>query len=135
MSIETTAIEDLFGSAAPSFFTKDSEPGDTVSGMILKSEIRQVFDPNTRKPVNWASGRPQMQLVVTLVTEDGEEYSLYLKSWGVQRKALMEAAEKRGTSVAMATRPGGNIRATFTGEAKSAKPGQDPTKIYEYDFS
>lgn len=135
MSDFETAVEDLFGTSAPAFFTKDSEPGDSVAGTILKTELRQVFDFNTRKPVHWASGRPQMQLVVTLVTEDGEEYSVYLKSWGVQRKALLEAAAKHGTSVADATKPGCNFRATFTGEEESAKRGQDPTKLYEYDFS
>lgn len=123
------------------FFNKDSQIGETVTGTVIDAEVRQSRDFDDNKLEFWDDNSPRLQLVVNIQTElrdapgeDGEEdtgvRSIYIKWWGVQRRALLTAIKKAGINDLT---EGDTFTASFVGE----EPGQDrkksPTKLYEFE--
>jgi len=127
------------GSSAPSFFNKNSKVGDSVTGSILNVDTRQARDFKTKKPRVWENGDPVIQVIVTIQTEglpaidesDDGSRSIFIKFWGVQRKALLEALKKAGQDDLSI---GQTFTTTFTGTEKAANKGEDDTKIFTYEI-
>ena len=129
----------LAGGGAPTFFTKDSPVGATVTGTVVAAELRQVTDYATQKPKTWDDGRPQMQVIVTLNTnerdpanpDDDGQRRVFIKTWGVWRDALNAAIKAAGgTKASDVLTPGAQFTATFT-ETRPSSMGS-PMKVYAY---
>jgi hypothetical protein len=136
-------VSDLLGESLSNkaFFNKHSVLGETVTGTVVDAEVRQSRDYDDNKLEFWDDGSPRLQLVVNIQTElrdepteDGEEddgmRSVYVKWWGIQRKALLTAVKKAGLSDLAE----GD---TFTASFVATEPNQDrkksDTKIYEFE--
>lgn len=129
--------EVLSGGGAKSAFTKDSPLGTTVTGTILDASTSQIHDYMTGKPKEWDDGRPQMQIVVRIQTEqrvDGDDdgvRGVYIKTWGPWKESLMAAIKAIGKSKpSEALVPGYGFTAQFSG-TKPSSQGSD-TKLYTY---
>lgn len=129
----------LAGGGAPSAFNKDSPIGASVTGTIVNAEIRQITDYVTQKPKTWDDGRPQMNVVITLqtdqrdpdVADDDGQRRVFIKTWGVWRDALNAAIKAAGGSKASdVLTPGARFTATFT-ETRPSSMGS-PMKVYAY---
>jgi len=129
----------LAGGGAPSAFNKDSPIGASVTGTIVNAEIRQITDYVTQKPKTWDDGRPQMNVVITLqtdqrdpdVADDDGQRRVFIKTWGVWRDALNAAIKAAGGSKASdVLTPGAQFTATFT-ETRPSSMGS-PMKVYAY---
>lgn len=132
MSDFVTELNDLFDVAPEAAFTAESKPGDSVSGFVETMKLAPVFDPETRRPAKWEDGRPQKQLVLVLESE-GKFRTVYIKTWGVQRKALAKAVEEAGgRSIGDVLAEGSEFTATYTGDEKSTVKGYNDTKLFEY---
>jgi hypothetical protein len=129
--------EVLSGGGAKSAFTKESPLGTTVTGTILDASTSQIHDYMTGKPKTWDDGRPQMQIVVRVQTEqrvdadDDGVRGVYIKTWGPWKESLMAAIKAIGKSKpSEALVPGYGFTATFSG-TKPSQQGSD-TKLYTY---
>jgi hypothetical protein len=116
-----------------SFFTRDSRVGDSVTGPIVSIDVRQATDYTTKEVMYWPDGNPKEQIIVVVraegITPEDEDDDLhraiYIKGWGVQRSAFIEAAK------AHKPEPGDRFTATFVAEKPNPKGGF-PAKVYEY---
>ena len=85
MSIDNSVAAFLAGGGGKS--AKFGEIGDSIKGTIVSGEERQQVDMDTDKPAFWDDGKPKMQLVITLATDqrdpddpdDNGHRNLYLK--------------------------------------------------------
>lgn len=138
MSNTLPSLADLVansGAAAPSFFNKDSKIGDSITGMVVEVQTRQHRDPQTNKSGVWENGDPMIQVVVSIQTElhDGADddgvRSVFIKWWGKQRAAFLEALKDAGQDNLSV---GQEFTATLTGTEKNANKALSDTKLYEY---
>ena len=129
----------LQGNGVKSAFTKDSPIGATITGTITDVAVRQVTDYMTGKPRTWDDGNPQMQIVITLATnerdasvqDDDGQRGGYITTWGPWTEALGVALKAAGGEKASdVLAPGAIFAATFTGTRPSSQGS--PTKLYEY---
>ena len=122
----------LAGNSAKAYFGANSQPGDTVTGVIEKIETTQVNDFQTKQPAFWNDGRPKEQIHVIIQTqlrdpsvedEDGRR-SLWVKGWGIQLKAFREACMQAGVKT---PKPGDTITETYIGlgERGNAPPAAE----------
>lgn len=118
---------------------KFERPGDRISGIIEKVTANQVRDFNTKQPAFWQDGSPKLQVLVTINTgvtdpnvEDDDGYrTVYIKGWGEQRRAWLDAIRRAGLHKAADIRPGDRFTAVFTGYGQSQN-GMQPPKVMEY---
>ena len=131
----------LSGGGAPSAFNADTPIGTSVTGKVISAEVRQLTDYVTGKPKTWDDGRPQMQVIITLQTEDRDpaisddtgERRVFIKTWGVWKEALNAAIKAAGgTKASDVLVPGAKFTATFTGTKPSSMGS--PMKVYEYEI-
>lgn len=116
-----------------SFFTRDSRVGDSVTGPIVSIDVRAATDYTTKEVMHWPDGNIKEQIVVVvradgIVPEDEDDdlhRAVYIKGWGVQRSAFIEAAKAHKPEV------GDIFTATFVAEKPNPKGG-NPAKVYEY---
>lgn len=108
--------------------------GDYVVGHIMRPPtMMQIRDINSKKPKFWDDGKPQMQMVVILMTderdpddtEDDGQRALYVK--GAMQRALADAVR---AAKAPGLQVGGKLMVTYTGDGEK-KPGMNPPKLYE----
>lgn len=118
---------------------KPTTVGETLGGTIVAAESRQVLDYSTQEPKTWKDGSPQMQIVVTVTTgdktDDGEDElgKIYIKTWGEQKVALLNAIRATGLDADHALAPGNTMTITYQGEKPNEKnPRFNATKVYEY---
>ena len=139
MSLETK-VSDLLSESLSNkaFFNKDSKVGDTVTGTILDSEVRQSRDFDDNKLEFWDDNSPRLQMVINLQTDildggpDGEDdgvRSVYVKWWGAQRKALLTAAKDAGVNDLA---PGDKFVASYIGDGEQTDRKKSPPKLYAY---
>ena len=134
----TMSMEQLMRQAAgaPAFFTKDTQPGAAVTGIVESSEARQSTVFGTNQPAFFPSGDPKMELRITLKTQlhespdDDGRRSVWIKFWGIQKKALMQAMSK---AHAYAAAPGDTFAATYLGPDMSSKAPMKP-KAFRYEL-
>ena len=125
-------LDALFDVAPEAAFNADSKVGDSVAGFIESVKLSQAFDSETRRPAVWDDGRPQMVLSVVVET-DGQLKTVYIKTWGVQRKALAKAVKDAGgRKVSDVLIEGSEFTARYVGDEKATVKGHDDTKLYEY---
>ena len=123
------------GGGAKAFFNADSQPGATVTGEVVSTEVTQVTDFQSKQPAFWPSGQPKQQIHIVLQTslppedeDDDGRRSLWIKGWGVQVKALRDACHKAGVK---SPSKGDIMTAKFAGLGQRGNAPQAP-KLYEY---
>ena len=116
--------------------------GETLGGIIVATEVRQMTDFATGKPDSWDDGKPKNQIVVTVKTgektDDGDDEhgNVYIKTWGDQKQALVTAIKATGLSDANAAlAPGNDFRITYRGEKPNDNPRFNASKLYEYTIT
>lgn len=113
---------------------KFEKPGDTITGVVDEVLVRQATEYGTGKPQRFDNGDPREQIVVILRAEgiipDDENDDLfravYIKGWGQQRRAFIQAVRDGGKPV-----QGSRFTATFT-RSEPSKAGGFPAKVFEY---
>lgn len=123
--------------AAPSFFTKDSKIGDTITGAVVGVQTRQARDIQTRQPRVWENGDPVLQVVVSIQTDEKTDENddgvraVFIKFWGAQRQALLDALKDANLSDVPL---GSTFTASFVGTEKSNNRAFSDTKLFEYSI-
>ena len=119
--------------------------GDTVSGTITATEVKQQTDLKDNTPKTWDNGDPVMQLVVTLQTDqrdpenDDDEgiRNVYVK--GSKKAGSRSLHDAVATAVrqsgAKGLEVGGTLSVTYTGEEPSSTRGFNPRKLYSATYS
>lgn len=118
---------------------KFEQPGTSISGIIENVTANQIRDFKSRQPKFFDDGQPQMQVLVTIntgvtdpmVVDDDGRRTVYIKGFGLQRHAWLQALHNAGLRKAAEVRPGDRFTATFTGFGE-AKPGMNAPKLFEY---
>ena len=118
---------------------KFEQPGTSISGIIENVTANQIRDFKSRQPKFFDDGQPQMQVLVTIntgvtdpmVEDDDGRRTVYIKGFGLQRHAWLQALHNAGLRTAAEVRPGDRFTATFTGFGE-AKPGMNVPKLFEY---
>lgn len=131
-------------SGSISAFSGDITPGTTVTGTISEIGTQEchVFDPVEGKPTNeidrWKDGKPKVQLKVIVQTDlppesetDDGKRSIFIKGWGLQRKAYQDAVRRNGGK---APKHGDTFTAKYVGLGQ-AQGRLNPPKIYEYTIT
>lgn len=126
----------LAGNSAKAYFGANSQPGDSVTGVIEKIETTQVNDFQTKQPAFWNDGRPKEQIHVIIQTQlrdpsvddDDGRRSLWVKGWGIQLKAFREACRQAGVKI---PKPGDTITERFVGLGQRGDAPQPP-KVFEF---
>lgn len=126
----------LAGNSAKAYFGANSQPGDTVTGVIEKIETTQINDFQTKQPAFWNDGRPKEQIHVIIQTQlrdpsvddDDGRRSLWIKGWGIQLKAFREACRQAGVKI---PKPGDTITERFVGLGPRGDAPQPP-KVFEF---
>lgn len=125
---------------------KFQQPGDTVSGIIESVTAGQVhvYDSINQRPTNqpdyWQDGSPKVQVIVTIdtgtrdpsVEDDDGRRSVYIKGWGLQKRAWLNAVHAAGLRKSSDVKPGDRFTATFTGYDPNSKNPNNPAKMFEY---
>lgn len=126
----------LAGNSAKAYFGANSQPGDSVTGVIEKIETTQVNDFQTKQPAFWNDGRPKEQIHVIIQTQlrdpsvddDDGRRSLWIKGWGIQLKAFREACRQAGVKI---PKLGDTITERFVGLGQRGDAPQPP-KVFEF---
>lgn len=129
-----TEVERFFyGDPIPT--AKFPSVGSTVSGTIVDLQTAQQQEYGTRKPLFWDDGKPRMQLIITLQTEerngpddDGRRKLFVMKGVQVAVRDALTAAGVREPLV------GGWISVTWDSEKPSDTPGYNPMKVYTAEY-
>ncbi|MDK6349837.1 hypothetical protein [Bifidobacterium scardovii] len=135
--VQLSSLGDLLaGNSAKAFFGANSQPGDTVTGVIEKIEPTQVNDFQTKQPAYWNDGRPKEQIHIIIQTQlrdpsvdDGDgRRSLWVKGWGIQLKAFRDACQQAGVKI---PKPGDTITETYIGLGERGNAPQPP-KVFSF---
>lgn len=134
---QLSSLDDLLaGNSAKAYFGANSQPGDSVTGVIEKIETTQVNDFQTKQPAFWNDGRPKEQIHVIIQTQlrdpsvddDDGRRSLWIKGWGIQLKAFREACRQAGVKI---PKLGDTITERFVGLGQRGDAPQPP-KVFEF---
>lgn len=117
--------------------------GDTITGTIVSTEVRQQTDIGDGKPLVWDDGSPRMQLVVTLATDarddtdDDGRRNLYVKGSKAPGSQSMHDAVRAAVQAAGAKglEPGGTLTVTYVGDEPSKTRGFSPRKRYQATYA
>lgn len=141
--MSTSILDDLLvGKAPKNPFGKDENDqaapiGTSVTGTVLEVVVRQTKSIETGILETWPDGNPKQQAIITLQTadrldaEDDGRRNIYIKMWGLQKQALIEASKEAKGSPA----PGDTFTATYTGVGKKTNPAFSAPKIYKYTIA
>lgn len=132
-------LDALDSQSSKGAFNAQSQPGTTVSGVIEAITASQVTDFGTRAPLFWNDGSPKLQILVTIdtgmtdpsVEDDDGRRTVYIKGWGVQKRAWQDALRRAGLHKNSDVKPGDRLTVTFTGYGEQGNAPQPP-KLYEY---
>jgi hypothetical protein len=130
-------VQDLLSESLSNkaFFNKNSAIGDTVTGAILDSEVRQSRDFDDNKLEFWDDNSPRLQMVINIQTDLAEDEdddgvrSVYVKWWGSQRKALLTAVKEAGINDLA---PGDTFTASYIGDGEQTDRKKSAPKLYAY---
>lgn len=110
--------------------------GKVVKGTVTAAEVQQQRDFDTGQPKNWDDGKPMMQLVITLQTDErdpeveDDEGLRRLFAKGNMLNAIREAVRKSGGKL----ENGGKLAVKYTGDGEAKKRGFSPPKIYTAQY-
>lgn len=132
-------LDRIDSQSSKSAFNADSQPGAMVTGVIESVTATQVRDFQTKQLTYWDDGSPRLQILVTVdtgvrdpnVEDDDGRRTVYIKGWGVQRRAWLTALRNAGLKKTHDVRPGDRFTATFTGYGPRGNAPQPP-KLFEY---
>ena len=117
--------DDLLNPSSGAPALKFTDIGDTHKGTVVAKEARQQTDFATGQALFWDDGKPRMEVVFTLLLEDGTEGRLFAR--GQILNAIREAIkEAKATTVDI----GGTLAVQHTGTEPSATKGFSPKKLY-----
>ena len=138
-------VEDfLFGGGGKA--AKFETVGDMVKGTILDCKLTQRTSMEDNTPLTWADGRPQMQLVVTLQTdektdaEDDGQRRVYARGGNYEvasgegtslKDAIANAVKKAGER---ALTEGGTLAVVYSGEGKKTNRGYSAPKLFKAKY-
>lgn len=139
--MSTTTDDFLFGGGNAS--AKFEEIGESITGQVISTEVRQQTDLATGNPLTWDNGDARMQLVVTLATalkddaDDDGKRSIYIKgSKKAGSQSLHDAvAQAVRAAGAKGLESDGTLTVTFTGEEPSQTRGFNPRKLYSASYA
>lgn len=126
----------LMGGGIPA--AKFDTIGTTVGGPITQQpRVEQQKDLNTGEPKFWADGKPMMQMLVTVQTDqrdpqipdDDGQRTFYIKANSL--KAVRDAVRRAG---ARGLEVGGILTITYTGDGEPTKRGFNPPKLYSATY-
>lgn len=127
----------LMGGGIPA--AKFETIGTTVSGQICaQPEVTQQSDLDTGKPLFWDDGRPRMQLVVTVqtdqrdpeITDDDGKRKFYIRAKLQDAvRAAVRASQAKGLEV------GGTLAITYVADGEQKKRGYNPPKLYSATYA
>jgi hypothetical protein len=126
-----SALDDLLAPTGKSL--KFETPGQTYTGIVISTAVRQATEFGTGKPLTFDDGSPREQIVIILDTQlrddvdDDGTRSLYIKGWGPQKRAFIAAVKANGSPEA-----GDTLTVTFTGFGDRPVGGGFAAKLYEY---
>lgn len=137
----STTNDFLMGGGGAS--AKFDQIGDTITGRITATEVRQQTSLEDGKPLTWDNGDPRMQLVVTLATDlhddadDDGARNLYVKgsktpgskSLHDAVRAAVQNAKAKGLEV------GGTLTVSYVGDEPSKTRGFNPRKLYQATYA
>lgn len=119
--------------------------GDSITGVIESTEVKQQTDIQSGAPLTWDNGDPRMQLVVRLKTDlrdpniedDDGVRAIYVKgSKKPGSQSLHDAVASAVRAVgAKGLEVGGTLTVTFTGEEPSQTRGFNPRKLYTAQYA
>lgn len=124
----TQTYNDPFAStSAPSVSFNNMPVGTSYTGTVLElPQLVQARDFETGNPATWPDGNPKMT-VVTKLTINGEERSLWAPKPSAMFAAISDAQKTAGASIAV----GGTLTVTYTGDKPNAtNPRLNPAKQY-----
>ena len=143
-NVNIPSAADLFANSGSyvTAFLKNTPVGTMFSGEVTNVEALQVKNYETDELEWWEPGRPKMQMRIVVQTGmpdpnvegDTGERAIYIKWWGDQRTALMDALKSVG---AKSVEVGGKFAAKLMGtkptEGKNGKALND-AKIFGYQY-
>lgn len=117
--------------------------GETITGTIESTEVKQQTDINSGAPLVWDDGTPRMQLVVRLKTElrddadDDGVRALYVKGSKKPGSQSMHDAVASAvrTAGAKGLEVGGTLAVTLAGEEPPKSRGMSPRKLYAATYT
>jgi hypothetical protein len=142
MSDEVTGF--LFGGEGNA--AKFEELGDKVTGKITNCVMAQQTSMDDNTPLTWSDGRPRMQLVITLATDDrngddddgarrvyakGGNYEVATGSGTSMKDAIASAVKASGKRT---LEEGGTLTVAYTGEGKRTNRGYNAPKLYKAKY-
>jgi hypothetical protein len=123
--------------------TKFENLGDSVEGTITEVRLTQQTDLETQAPLFWTDGKPRMQLVVSIQTDQGNgtdddgirrifakggNYEVANGSGKSMKDAIADALKK---SEAKGIEEGGWLKVAYTGDGKKTNRGFSAPKLYK----
>lgn len=136
-------------SDATSFFGGQGLPyatfhniGDSITGTIVAPPVQQqMTEVGTGKPLTWDDGKPRMQLVITLQTDqrdpdienDNGQRRVFVTGTSVKQGGGMKGAFQRAGVRDLPV--GGTLTVTYTHDGEPAGKGFNPPKQYKVEFT
>jgi hypothetical protein len=120
--------------------------GDTITGTVTFFDVVQQTAMETNEPLTWSDGRPRMQLIVDLQTDQGDGADddgvrrLYAKGGNYEvaegsgtslRDAIGDAVRKAGCK---SFEEGATLTVGFTGLGKKTNRGFAAPKLYRAKY-
>jgi hypothetical protein len=118
--------------------------GDSVTGVIISTDVQQQTDITTGAPLTWDNGDPRQQLVVRLQTsqrdpdnpDDDGTRAVYVK--GSKKTGTRSMHDAVATAVRAAggkgLEEGGTLTVKFVGEEPPSQRGLSPRKLWEATY-
>lgn len=110
------------------------QPGDSVTGFIVRMDTQQQTDPVTKEIKTWKDGTPRLQVRIVLQTEERDPQdeddsglrAIYVR--GQMRDAVAEAVRSVGAQEPL---KGGKLRVTYVGLGAAPAGALNAPKQYE----
>ena len=106
--------------------------GDVIKIRISTLVKDQVKDFVSGELAFWDDGKPKMQWIFSGVS-DGEESRYFMKDWGAQRRAFVEALRKANVQ-AGDDLSGGTLTVKWESTEAPTRPGLSGAKQYRMKF-
>lgn len=125
------ANEFLLAGGAPA--AKFPTIGTVVQGAVVAAELREQTDFDTGRPLVWDDGKPRMQLVVTIQTDESDggddDGTRRIFAKGQMLAAIRTAVRPHG-GIAI----GGTIKVRYSRDGEQKKRGFAPPKEYDVRY-
>lgn len=135
----TQNVDDFFGGTTSLSFADKATMGKPRGGVIVdEPTMSQQTDMQSGDPLSWPDGKPKMQVVVKVQTDEADPddtfddgvRALYIK--GQMQQAVGQALRKVG---AKGLRKGGTLRVAWVSEEPAKTRGFNPKKIFAAEYT